>query len=485
MNLPQIPSGDLGTRPILQAVRGVTVLLLAQVVVVLTGVGTQLACLHSLGLPQYGHFVTINLMALCGSLLLLSGLPQAVRVAIAVEPRAGAKARWYLLVYHLPLTLLAAGVIAATAPVVAAALGDQALVTPIRIAAFDIAARTGGFEPWLMFLNATGRLHVQAFAQIAFAIARFAAVVVAFANGGGLVGALMGFACISSLGLGLAIVGWATWCSVTQAPDYGFAGQVRRALRWTIGCDLFPLLIPFASVWLLNMFGSDLHYIGFFCACVTVSTPFTTFGVVIGAGVYAEAAKSFARGDLSFLRSLVSQAAQVLILLIAVTLALAAVRGGEAARLVSNSSGAGLTLGAVVLGHTCLGGMLFFLDVLVARGSLQLRFRLMLGLACAHIIGTSVLIHTVGPAGAAMAILLSSVGGFAATVWLTRVAIGPFFRPRGIARAVSAASVTAALVASYPRPEGVNLLLAQLASGIGIYVLCLGGMGERFVSRSA
>ena len=233
-------------------------------------------------------------------------------------------------------------------------------------------------------------------------------------------------------------------------------------------------------MWLLNVRSNDAEFIGFFCACVTVSTPFAAFGMVIGAGVYPELAKAFARGDRASLRSIVAHAARVLVLVIALTAALGAVRGPDAARLLSEAEGAGTVLVAVVLGQTCLGGLLFFLDVLAARGALRCRFRLVLGLAIAHVIGTSALLRSVGPEGAALAILLSSAVGFGATAWLTRGAVGPFLPWRCVTRAVVAAAATAALVALFPRPGGVGALLAQLAAGVGVYLLCLWGAGERW-----
>ena len=317
------------------------------------------------------------------------------------------------------MTVAATGAAAVAAPACAGALGDPALVTPIRLSALEVAARTGVFEPWLLFLNATGRQGVQAFAQTGFALTRFALVVGIVAGGGELGGAFAGFAAASLIGLMAAVVGWILARSVA-ATENGFADRARRALRWNVGYDLFPLFFSGAAVWLLNVRSNDAEFIGFFCACVTVSTPFAAFGMVIGAGVYPELAKAFARGDRASLRSIVAHAARVLVLVIALTAALGAVRGPDAARLLSEAEGAGTVLVAVVLGQTCLGGLLFFLDVLAARGALRCRFRLVLGLAIAHVIGTSALLRSVGPEGAALAILLSSAVGFGATAWLTR-----------------------------------------------------------------
>src|SRR5690348_9427884 len=89
----------------IQAGRGAAALVLSQAVTVLAGLGTHAACIRALGLADYGRFATVNLLGLCCSLLLLSGLPQAVRLATAAEPGSAAHARRWIVRYHLPVTL--------------------------------------------------------------------------------------------------------------------------------------------------------------------------------------------------------------------------------------------------------------------------------------------------------------------------------------------------------------------------------------------
>jgi O-antigen/teichoic acid export membrane protein len=466
-----------------QAGRGATALVLSQAVTILAGLGTHAVCLRALGLADYGRFVTVNLLGLCCSLLLLSGIPQAVRLATAAEPGTAPEARRWIIRYHLPLTLGVVTVLLSVAPAVADHLGDPALVTPLWLTTAEVAARAGLFEPWVLLLNATGRQRAQAVVQAALAIARLAAVGALLAAGGGLVGAVTGLTLTALAGSAAAAAGLALVRGKVRSPTDHFRQRVLGAIRYTVGYDLFPFLLPGTSVWVLKAAGHDAEFVGFFSACVMLFTPLVALGAVVGAGVYPDLAKGFASGDRAAARAIASHAARVVLLAVALAAALTAARGADVARVLSGSpAGTGFTLRAVVVSSGCLGATLFFMEVLAARGLLGLRFRLMLGLTLAHAASTCGLAAAAGPTGVVSAMLLTAAAGAVVTAALTRGVVGPFLRPSSVARAAVAAAVAGFVLTLCPRPGETGAVLAQLATGPVVYFAALGFLGE--VSRA-
>jgi O-antigen/teichoic acid export membrane protein len=467
----------------LQAGRGATALVLSQAVTILVGLGMHAACIRALGLADYGRFVTANLIGLCCSLVLLSGIPQAVRLATAGEPRALPDARRWIIRYHLPVTVGVVAVLLAASPAVASHLGDPDLVIPLRLTAVEVAARAGLFEPWVLLLNATRRQRAQAVVQAAFALTRFAAVGVALTTGGGLGAAVTGLTLTALAGAAAAVAGLAAMPAATREPGDHFRHRVLGAIRCTVGYDLFPHLLPGTSVWVLKAAGHDPEFVGFFSACVMMSTPLVALGAVVGAGVYPDLAKGFASGDRMAARTVASNAVRVVFLAVALAAALTAARGAEVARVLSGSpAGTGFTLCTVVVSSGCLGVALFFMEVLAARGLLGLRLRLVLGLTLVHAALTCGLAAAAGPAGVVPAMLLTTAAAAVVTAALTWSLVGPFLRLSSATRATVAAVVAGVVVALCPRPAGVGAVLAQLAVGATVYFVALGLLGE--VSRA-
>jgi O-antigen/teichoic acid export membrane protein len=236
-------------------------------------------------------------------------------------------------------------------------------------------------------------------------------------------------------------------------------------------------------VWVLKAAGHDPEFVGFFSACVMMSTPLVALGVGVGAGVYPDLAKGFAGGDRAAARVVAANAARVVLLTTALAAALTAARGTDVARVLSGSpAGTGFTLRMVVVSSGCLGATLFFMEVLAACGLLGLRFRLVLGLTLAHAVVTGALASAGGPTGVASAMLLTTAAGALVTAAFTCGAVGPVLRLTSATRVVAAAVIAGVVLTLCPRPGETGAVLVQLAAGAAAYVAALGFLGE--VSRA-
>lgn len=469
-------------RAVLEAGRGTAALMAAQAVTVLAGLGTHAVCIRELGLADYGRFATVNLLGMCGSLLLISGIPQAVRMAAAAGPIEGSTVRRWVLCYHLPLTLGLTAASGLFSPLIARALNDPGLATLLLLSAAEVTARAGVFEPWVLFLNASGRQRAQAFAQGGYGFARFLVVGGGLAAGGGVTGAVGCYALTAVLGAVVGTVGLFGGPyrgPVRRPPDRQFGRQVRAALGSTIGYDLLPFLLPGISIWLLQVSGHDPEFVGFLSACVMASTPLVALGAGVGAGVFPHVARGTLRSDAASRRAIVALAVRVLLIADTAIIACVVARGGAIARLLSNSAVAtGTVLAAIVIGSACLGATKCFADVLAAGGQVGFRLRLTLGLVVGHTAASVSLLAACGAVGAAWAIVCSTAVGVVASAGLTWGLLGPYATLARLLRILTSAAALGCTLFLCPQPGSVVTTLAQLVLGLLAYLVALFCLGE-------
>lgn len=470
-----------------QAVRGAAAELVSRGVLVGAGLATQAVCLGQLGLTEYGRFATANLFGMCGSLLLVSGLPQAVRIAAAADPGADALARWWILRRHLPLALAASAAAVFASPAVAHGLGDPELTRTLQLTAVEVAARAGVFEPWVLLLNATGRQRTQAVAQGGYGLARLAAVVGCLSTGWGLAAAVAAYTATALVGAAVAAAVLAVLGGQGGASRAGFRDRVLCAVRFTVGYDLLPFLLPSTTVWMLKGSGQEPELVGLFSACVLASSPLVTLGAALGVGVFPHLARSLAGGDRGGAGAIVSSATRLMTLVYPAAVAFAAVRGGAVVRLLHDpAAGAGLVPLAAVAGGACLGATLFLVDVITASGAVRFRLWMGLGLTASHLTLGPALLVAFGGGGLPWALPLAAAGGLAVAVVRTRRIVGPFFPAFWTVRAALAGPLAAGALALCPDPRSPAAVALQLSGGLAVTVAALavfaalGGRPPRF-----
>src|SRR5437588_12850168 len=114
-----------------------------QAVTVLSTFLIHVLAARTLSVTAYGSFALCALLSGGCQVLLLGGIPYALRRAVSVDRSAQSLIPRYVLLAQLPISLGVGLVLAAAAPVLAAFLGDSELQVAVALVGAEVLFRSG------------------------------------------------------------------------------------------------------------------------------------------------------------------------------------------------------------------------------------------------------------------------------------------------------------------------------------------------------
>lgn len=149
--------GSVGVRLRETAFVGVATLALSEVFGLACGLAMHTAAARGLAAADYGRFTVLLILGICWPIPVNAGVPQGLRAIVSADHAQLSHAVRWVVTAQLPISLGTGLLLALMAGPIARALGDSALVEPIRWIAVDVAVQCGLMEPALALLNGLRR----------------------------------------------------------------------------------------------------------------------------------------------------------------------------------------------------------------------------------------------------------------------------------------------------------------------------------------
>lgn len=425
------------------ALRGIGLFGGAQVVALIAGLLLQITVARALSPIDYGRFVISQSILQAALILLMSGVPGALRQFVSAMPGALRLAWRRLWLVQVPVAAASALGLAVAAPVLCRFLNDPQLSPVLSVTALELALKAGVLEPCWYLLNALSRHRLQAVLIAGHSVLRFLCVAWVLWLSPGLVEGVGGLllSAVVSLLLVVPILTHIISRSRTRSDRSVGRDLSRHLRRWMglapIGDALNYLLIP-ANIWLLKAMSEDQSLVGVYGGCYMLAQAIFPFGLVLSRACFAQVAQATAAGHPHEAGTLVWQVFRVSFVATALGTAIALLIGDKIVACLYGSSfrGSGSLLGLLCLGMAAMAVQCFLCDMLSAARRLRIRLALLLLITAASIPTTTYLARAHGAIGAAWALAFTGVFAVTAASVAFHCAIGsaiprPFFPQSG------------------------------------------------------
>ncbi len=451
-----------------------------QAVAVLSNFLIHVLAARSLPATVYGSFALCALLGGGCQVLLLGGIPYALRRAVSVDPAAGAFALRYVLLGQIPISLTAALAVAAAAPALARLLADPELTAALVLVGAEVLFRTGLIDPCLQVLNGARADRLQALLAIGYHVARLVLAAVCLDAFGGLTGGVLGLAIAAALGAALSLP--ILWLLPSRGP-VSAAGPALDLAAWMktgYAHELCMFLAGAVNLWLVQFLVREREFVGVYAACTMLSRSALTLATVLIGAAFAPLARAFHDGDREGARAIVGHGCRTAVVVLLPAAAVILCYGGPLLAILCGPAyrGAGGAFVVLFSGFGLLGVCSCLTEVLGAAGRRHFRLAVAAGLAGGVGGGSAVLLGLFGPGTVAWAVpLAGGIGVVALGSGVCRL-VGTFVPWATCSRAAVATLPLLAALSWLGEPGGLLPFVGSALAGAVLYFSALGLLGE-------
>lgn len=454
-------------------IRGTLLLMIGQIVFVLSGYAVNIVLSRTLGVEQYGLFGVVMSVLVWVELSVIVGIPTALQKFIGENNqqaytlrRAAFDLQWKYAALIFFLFFAAAGM-------VARALNDDRLAFYLRVASADIVL----YALYRLFVNVHNGMRNfgrQAVASIVYALGKMAAIFLLVWQGMAVVGALIGNALGSALGLLSAVA------MRTNIQPAHSAFEKTRMIRYAAPIIVFTLLINlFLSVdlWFVKAY-LDSTAAGYYVAASTIAkAPYFLF-LALSFTLLPSLANARKSQDAQRAGTLILQSTRILLGSLALMATLVMSSAGSLIELLFTElyAPAEPILNILICGLAFLTVFMVFATMLNVDDRPAIAVWICAGVGFANLGLNLWWVPRFGATGAAWATTLSTFVGMlwsGAMVWRK---FGVLVNLRTVLRAAFAAVVAYAI--GEQMPEVTSMLLPKYALMVGAFGAVLYFSGE-------
>jgi stage V sporulation protein B len=452
--------------------KGTVFLVLAWVVVLITGYGLTLVLARRLAFDLYGDYGLVMSVLVWLEIVVINGLPVAVQKFTAAHPKqaygilksgagiqAGAAVALYVAAYF-------------GSPLLAGLFQDGHLTFYFRIAFLNIFLY-GFLHLLASFQNGLGRFGRQAIILTVFAFGKLGCVILFLFLGHDLVWAFWG----NAAGAALGVLTGAAY--IRHAPNVK-PFESRPLIRFALPSVLYSLAVTLLlsiDLWFINrMLGKGAGAIYVASSQIARIPYFLVFG--LSATVLSAVSAAVAAGRLHKVRDTLGQAVRFLCMLAApiAVLAMAYRREGMALLFPPRFAPGEAVLGILIWGMVFLAFLVVLTTAINAGGRPAVSFALTLGVVALDAALNAALIPRMGLAGGALATTVAAGAGVTISGFIVRRIYGFSMSPKPLLRIALASLVPAGFGLLVPA-HGLRLVVV-CAAATALYGLVLMALGE-------
>jgi O-antigen/teichoic acid export membrane protein len=435
----------------------------AQVVGLAAGLLTQLLAGRALSPSEYSSFATANLISLFSLVLLIGGVPLALRRLVSLHPERFGMAVGLLLRLQLPLGVAAGAAVAGARQPLAELFNAPALAPLFVVLAIEITIRAGFLEPCNHLLNGAGLFGAQAVVTAVYSAGRLLFIAVLLALGTGLSGAVAGLALAALIASTLATTIVARQGPIVFVPPatVNWSQDILHWIKYSCGYEVFSFLLVAMNLWIVKVMHPDDPQLGLYAAGTMISRASFPLAQALTGGTFAWIATAHAEGELGRVSEMLGQLSSALAVFVVPATLLAFLYGAELLEAACGPGygGSSFLCGLLFAGTGLAATNLCLGEVLGASNRLTARLSVTVLVFVLDLPMTIVLTKFAGLEGSAWA-LLAGQGVLAVTLAaLVRNAVGAFVPWRFFG-----------MIA----PAGLVMLSVRAVSGLPVGFLGLG-----------
>jgi O-antigen/teichoic acid export membrane protein len=436
---------------------------------------------RTLTASDYGSFALCWLLSTGCQVLLVGGIPYALRRAVSVDPPTRRLIRRYVLLGQLPISLAVALALAAGARPLAEFVGEPELVLALALLGGEILFHTGLVDPCLQILNGARADRLYTALAVGYHLARLVLTASFLQAPGGITGGMLGL--LLAAGLGAAFALPTLWLFPTHGRPSRRAREARGVAAWMktgYAHELFNFLTGAVNLWLVQLCVEERQFVGLYSVCTMLSRAALALAAVLVGASFAPLACAFRDGNRHQARVIIRTGVQAAVLLLLPAGAIIFCYGDRLLGLLCGSAyrNSGGLLLVLLAGFSLLTLCSFLAEVLGAAGRLGLRLAVAAGLAEVVTVVSTAFLFLLGPRATAWALPLAGCVGVLVLGYAVCYLVGPCVPWATCARSAVAAGLLAGGLSVLGEPVTLTALAGALLAGAAAYLAALGLLGE-------
>jgi O-antigen/teichoic acid export membrane protein len=253
---------------------------------------------RTLSASDYGSFALCWLLSAGCQVLLVGGIPYALRRAVSVDPSTRRLIRRYVLLGQFPISLAVALALVAGARELAGFLGEPELEIALALVGGEILFHTGLVDPCLQILNGARADRIYTALAVGYHLARLALTASFLQAPGGLTGGMLGLTLAAGLGAVLALP--TLWLFPASGRSSRRARQALGVAAWMktgYAHELFSFLTGAVNLWLVQLCVDERQFVGVYSACTMLSRAALALAAILVGASFAPLACAFHDGN--------------------------------------------------------------------------------------------------------------------------------------------------------------------------------------------